>query len=433
VGNRQWLIVAALVASCASSSEVQPTSETVPAEPAVVAAPELGTASSEPPPAAEPAAPAQTREQAPAPPGVEFIDQARELYHAVACAPGGDDTLPDGVDADRIASHCEKIASYVARYRKRWLDVAAPFLADVVPDDLPTTIVYPFGGGDLMTTLAVYPFATEVTAVALEGFGDPRTIDGLRGRKLRRNLKLNRAKVKKFLSAAYNRTSNLHKLAVSELPQLLTMALLALEVHGYEPVSLRYFQIADDGSVHYLEQADIAAAEGRHYKKKKHFKMAQDGLFLNAELQFRKRGDPSAPIRIYRHVAQDLSNKALAAKPGLIAHLERKGTVTALVKAAHYLLWRRDFTTIRNYLLDNMAYMVSDDSGIPLRYAGKKGWVQDTYGSYAGAFGTPSETIQRENIELWAKNPHRALPFVFGYPAKGRKHMLVTRRPTDGQ
>jgi hypothetical protein len=80
-------------------------------------------------------------------------------------------------------------------------------------------------------------------------------------------------------------------------------------------------------------------------------------------------------------------------------------------------------------MLDNMLYMVSDDSGIPHRFAKAKGFVQDTYGTYEGAFGTPAQSLQDDNIRLWKKNPQRDLPFVFGYPAKGKNHMLVTRRP----
>ena len=42
----------------------------------------------------------------------------------------------------------------------------------------------------------------------------------------------------------------------------------------------------------------------------------------------------------------------------------RMGEVAAITKAASYLLWRGDFSRIRDYLLDNMVWMVSDSSGI---------------------------------------------------------------------
>ena len=42
------------------------------------------------------------------------------------------------------------------------------------PKDLPTALVYPFGGGDLMAALQLFPEATEITTISLELAGDPR-------------------------------------------------------------------------------------------------------------------------------------------------------------------------------------------------------------------------------------------------------------------
>ena len=62
------------------------------------------------------------------------------------------------------------------------------------------------------------------------------------------------------------------------------------------------------------------------------------------------------------------------------------GTARIRTKAASYLLWRDDFSVIRDYLLGNMDFMVSDSTGAPPRFAEKAGFVQDTYGVFAGSF-----------------------------------------------
>ena len=41
---------------------------------------------------------------------------------------------------------------------------------------MPKTVVYPFGGGDLLSALVAFPDATEITTISLEQAGDPRRL-----------------------------------------------------------------------------------------------------------------------------------------------------------------------------------------------------------------------------------------------------------------
>ena len=49
----------------------------------------------------------------------------------------------------------------------------------------------------------------------------------------------------------------------------------------------------------------------------------------------------------------------------MLAHLEAKGLVSAMTRAADFLLWRRDFSRIRDYLTSHLVWMISDTTGIP--------------------------------------------------------------------
>ena len=117
--------------------------------------------------------------------------------------------------------------------------------------------------------------------------------------------------------------------------------------------------------------------------------------------------------------------------PELVMHLAAKGKVTMLVKGASYLLWSPNFTAIRGYMLDNLAWMLSDSTGIPPRFAKKAGMVQETYGYYDGAFLEGSQESQHDAdfIELWRSQPRRKLPFRFGYVDKDKQAHLVVTRP----
>ena len=120
-----------------------------------------------------PAARAETKKPAPA--GTDFGAQARAMFRVAAC--GGDEAVPDRFPAKTIERHCKEMKETYAAYRAAWADQAAKFIGDLRPNDVPKTVVYPFGGGDLVSALVVFPDATEITTISLEAPGDVRVID----------------------------------------------------------------------------------------------------------------------------------------------------------------------------------------------------------------------------------------------------------------
>ena len=105
---------------------------------------------------------------------VEFQSELAALWRGAACA---------GVAPDPADRHCAKLAEVTAAWRDGWYAKAAPFLRALVPKDVPANVVYPFGGADLLTALSVFPAARELTILALEPAGDPRTFQTLSDRK----------------------------------------------------------------------------------------------------------------------------------------------------------------------------------------------------------------------------------------------------------
>jgi hypothetical protein len=392
------------------------------------AAPEASTA----PPATTPlTAPAAAE------PPADFVAEARALMRTVTCQ--GEGPLPHGFDEPTVAAYCKKQSKAIAAYRDRYLPLAAPFLARLRPAGTPTTVVYPFGGGDLVSALTTYPDARDLTTMSLEHAGDPRRLSAITTKALLADsLELIRATSNGLLYASDSKTENLMKGQRGEIPGQLAFFLTALAIHGFEPVGLKYFKIEKDGTLHYFTAGEIAALQGQEAKllrgkwTEPDFSMA----FSNSELTFVKKGeDPATAARVHRHIAWDLSDPAIA-KTGIIAWLDAKGPIAAMTKAASYLLWREDFSRVRKYLLRHMTLMISDSTGIPPRWATAAGFTQETYGTFEVSFLEASESINAEFKALWASQPARKLPFRYGYidglkdgekPA-GRFHLLVTRK-----
>ncbi len=301
--------------------------------------------------------------------GHDFAADAKLIYRVVIC--GSDEPLPSTTDQRAVARHCREQGRRIAKFRKKYVVRAQPFFSKLRPSGLPDRVVYPFGGGDLL----------------------------------------------------------------SAIPGQLTFFLMALAVHDYEPVSLRFFRIENDGSLHYYGESEISRLDSTlaQRKSKRWVDTDYSVAFSNMELGFRKRGQPNAPVRIHRHIAANLDDDHFAAS-SLRAHLMKKGKVAAMTKAASYLLWRRSFSAIRTYLLDHMAFMISDSTGIPPRFARAAGFVQRTYGAFEGALldSSRKSRYNQELVDLWQAQPKRRLRFRYGYVDSANNfHLLVTspRRP----
>jgi hypothetical protein len=356
----------------------------------------------------------------------EFIRDARLLYTVAAC---GNGDVDPGI-AKIVEHHCKAIGDRLAKFRALYFDKGRAWFDKVVPADAPTTVVSPFGGGDLLSALVAFPNATEITTISLELAGDPRRLKTLSPARVAMSLGALRAEIGGLISVGSNTSENLSSQQQNDLPGQVSSFLLGLVAGGYEPVSMRYFTLDDAGDIHYLSQDEIDAMDTAAAKSLKHdwkpptFSPA----FANVEIQYRKIGETQ--IRVHRHIAWNLSNSYMKLHPQLIRHLEKKGQVTVLVKGASYLLWRGDFSRIREYLLDHLAWMLSDSTGIPPKFARPAGMIQETYGRYTGAFleGMQVSPHDADMIDLWHGQKRRPLPFRFGYVDKDKQaHLLVTR------
>jgi hypothetical protein len=386
--------------------------------------------------------------------GVDFIDDAKLLYRVAAC--GGTDAVDAKLEAV-VERHCKTITAKLADFRATYFEKHRAWFDAVVPATVPKTVVYPFGGGDLISALVAFPQATEVTTISLELAGDPRRLRTLTAKQVEHSLGGLRAQIGGLISVGSNTTVNLSAGQGNELPAQVSSFLLGLVAGGYEPVSMRYFKLDDAGAIVYLEQADIDAADAAAVARLKKLKKRKEKLkeappppvvegeppappkhnwqdpnfslaFSNVEIQYRKIGETA--VRVHRHIGWNLGNGYLKRHPQLVRHLEKKGSVTMLVKGASYLLWRGDFSKIRGYILDHLAWMLSDSTGVPPAFAKPAGMIQETYGVYTGAFleGVRTAKHDADFIELWKKQKRRKLGFRFGYvDANKQAHLVVTR------
>jgi hypothetical protein len=362
--------------------------------------------------------------------GRDFIAEARMFYRVVAC--GGTDPVPAGLDGATVDRHCAEMAKRYDEFKKTYAEPAATFFATVRPANLPPTVVYPFGGGDLASALVTFPDARDITTISLEHSGDPTRLGGLKKAQLRDALASFRDSIEGLLSLHDSTSENMRKLEAGGIPGQLAFHITGMTAMGFEPVSLKFFRIENDGNLHYYSQAEIDALAAKKAKRMRPSWVDTDfsEAFNHMELTFRKAGDPSAPLIVHRHMAWNLGDKAFKGSP-LEKYLLAKGPVAAMTKAASYLIWDSGFSGIRNYLLGNMLWMASDSTGIPPRAAQKAGFTQTTYGTFTAPFlDEANKDAGDAMVKLWASQPRRRLAFRYGYPDLDKHvHLMITAKP----
>jgi hypothetical protein len=356
----------------------------------------------------------------PPPGGHDFTADGKALLAVGAC---GDVAPPEGFDPKVLAAHCDIIKRAQADYLAQWVGPAHRFFVEHVPSDIPRKVVYPFAGGDLSTALTVYPDADEITTISLEPAGDPRDLGQLKGGELDRALKQVEYELKFLYRVNFSNTINMiDAMREGSLPTQLIFGLSALKIHGYEVVALRYFRLEPDGSIHYLDDKDVSTAPAPTKAKAN----TRNRIFANVEVQFRK---PGGRVQVYRHIQQNLDNEHLKADPRTLKHLEAKGPIAGMTKAASYLLSWDSFSMMRDYLTGHVTWMVSDATGVAPKWGKPAGFDYETYGAFVGPHIQAGGSIAKDWRVEFEAEPKRDLGFRFGYYDKhNANHLIIMRK-----
>ncbi|MBY0427480.1 MAG: hypothetical protein K2Q22_17725, partial [Cytophagales bacterium] len=132
------------------------------------------------------------------------------------------------------------------------------------------------------------------------------------------------------------------------------------------------------------------------------------------KIKFSRKGETTIREIIYFKV--DLEDKALATNKSFTNFLSSLGTMNCYLKSASYLLHYKDFSTIRNVVLDKCDFLLQDDSGVAYHFFDPKKWEIQLYGKYAKPVKDFSGVDQPDLKEVYATDSTvKALPFTLGY------------------
>ena len=375
-------------------------------------------------------------------PGADFIREAHTLFRIAACAGGG--PIPEPFNKEIIGNHCDKYEQAITKYKNEYANPMKTFLSGQQPANLHSAVIYPFGGGDLLSAITSFPDATEFYTLSLELAGDIQRINLLEDYiqthdelKLLRNLSENLLNISNTPTSTINTNENLKATQRGYIRGLITLALVALAIHEQEPLSLRYFRLEENGNIHYLNDDDITTLEGNQSMPLSEEWTTPDFsvAFTNYELRFKPQGQ-DGPIRVHRHIAANLKNTYFDHSTPAYKHLTGKGHVLAMTKGALYLLWQDEFSNIRDYLIEHADFMVSDSTGLSPLHVPPGVFKYRTYGRFDGVFNELEKFIPHSEalLDIFKRQPYRPMPYRYGYPDKANNpHMIFVHRKTGDE
>ena len=258
----------------------------------------------------------------------------------------------------------------------------------------PSTVVYPFGGPDLLYATALFPNASRYILLGLEPTGNLPDLEASDPSAVIQSLSRHAKSIETQLLHGYFITKDM-KTDLSNGP-----------LQGVTPVLLTALG---------LMNAEINSVQS-----------INAGGNPAVEIDFTLPGWGRKSV-VY--VSGDLSNSGFRGGYQSWLTSNASGSV-AYFKAASYLMQDGSFSSAKNWVLSNCRAVVQDDSGIPYAAYDKQKWDIHLYGTYNGPiefFAKHSQPDLRAAYE--AGGPFPDLTFGSGYQMKaGDANLMIAVR-----
>jgi hypothetical protein len=325
-------------------------------------------------------------------------------------------------------AHFERVtANPMRQWGQKWL-----------PEPPTQTVLYPFAGPDFLNAYLMYPKAKQYVLIGLEHGGDVPDLINMEADRLAKGLTTFRSALKTLMYVNFFVTKQMEvDIDQAPIPGVTPVVLAAMARLNLEPLAIRPVQVNMQGNID-----DVSAPSMTDEKFQRDLlarlkniddvsapSMAQSPWhgYESVEVLFRS---PEGEEQRLIYLAMDLSDKALKAHPHWVAFYQALGEVSGLIKAGSYLMHSRNFSMIRNIMLQQAQILVQDDSGLPSSYLNTNAWMLQPFGVYTAPLPRFKDKAQPSLRELYAKGAE-PLPFPWGYgnTAKQTNLLLVRRKP----
>ncbi len=350
-----------------------------------------------------------------APPMVSYHNEVAHYLAGMPVAGGPFDRLAASSEYRRYRESVDKLWG---GYKSRNLDRIRSWSSSHLSGEKADTVLYPFSGPDILNALALFPQADSYILFGMENpgvFTDPRSLGGAEAIQ---GLWRLRDSLGQILNHNFFHTNIMKQNVGTDAYNMVNSIMQFFIVRsGYDVSRIRSVTIGEDGAVVDAREKGGAQRDGDQLKSPRAI-----------EIWFSRPGENRIKKLLY--VQANLSDATFSKYSGLVKFLQSKRDYITILKAASYLLHRRQFDDMRRFLLSHSRMIVQDSSGIPYMYLKNGGWDVSLYGVYRGSiplFRARSQPeLERDMLLVREKN----LNFQYGYTSARSHvaHLIVARR-----
>ena len=259
------------------------------------------------------------------------------------------------------------------------------------------TMLYMFSGPDFLYATTFFPNASTYVLAGLEQVGDVPSMTGLSHSTVDQSLQ----SVEGSLGTILNFSFFITKKMKTEL--------YVGPVYGTLPILYVFLartgKTIEDVSFVGLNEAGDVVSPG-----------VKSAASKGVKIVF---SDASGAKKTLYYFATNLADDSIG-RTGFLQFCAKLGPADSFIKSASYLLQTGRFNKVRNFLLEQSATVLQDDTGIPIAYFNPKVWRFQAFGRYVGPLNISGATYQARMGELF----RNAIPINFGVGYRWRINEL---------
>ncbi|MGA3186440.1 MAG: hypothetical protein ABSF22_04955 [Bryobacteraceae bacterium] len=274
-------------------------------------------------------------------------------------------------------------------------------------------VFYPFSGPDALMATEYFPASPVYVFAALEPAGTLPSEAQIEKKEMPEYLAAMRSTMASELGRSFFITRQMDKQFRGQVTDGLLVPILQLLVRtNHTILGFRYVRLDEQGQV--IDRTLDYHAPTRYGNK-------------GVEIEFRADADQSLH-QLYYFSVNLADNRLTENKPFQTYVASLKGSTT-MFKSTSYMLHQREFSLIRNLVLENSAAVLQDDSGIPYHWFGAGLWQVQLYGDYDRPYGSFKYREQVDLREAYKQPGTKPLPMHVGYGYKKiTSNLLLARR-----
>lgn len=299
-------------------------------------------------------------------------------------------------------AHNKAIMEMKSSYEERNLSKMTPWreqhLINIPRAD--ETLFYPFSGPDVVNMLTFFPNQHTYVMMGMEYVGTAETVNEWMKPLTKTKMDTIRKAVESVFIRSFFRTLDMSSdFSRNGTRGVLPGMLLMLKVLERDIKSVQWVTLNTDGSLRYLTPEATKTASGNFGIEIKIIHPTQG--FEQTIYYFRT----------------DLADAPMTANAGLRNFIHSKlGTTMTFVKSASFLMHMKEFSWMRNTVLNISRAVLQDDSGVPYKFYKKNDWAANLFGQYVGPYGSSFAAFKQPDLNAaYDSLPLQLLDFRFGY------------------